>query len=53
MDVCSGAVHSVDDIAYDAIELYESTPKDELCALLLQKYGVSEDEINECYEQIE
>ncbi len=53
MDVCSGAVHSVDDIAYDAIELYESTPKDELCALLSQKYGVSEDEINECYEQIE
>lgn len=29
MDVCSGAVHVVDDITYDVIELYEKTEKTE------------------------
>ena len=30
LDVCSGAVHEMDDLAYDAVAMYESTPKDEI-----------------------
>ena len=28
LDICSGSVHVVDDVAYDIIELFEKFPKD-------------------------
>ena len=28
----SGSIHTVDDVAYDVIELYENTPRDEIIA---------------------
>lgn len=52
LDVCSGAVHAVDDLAYDAIALYENTPKDGLYKILREKYG-KDAEIDECLSQIE
>ena len=53
LDVCSGALHVVDDVAYDIIELFESKERDEIVALLCEKYSsISKEEIEECYEQV-
>ncbi|MBQ4349374.1 MAG: thioether cross-link-forming SCIFF peptide maturase [Clostridia bacterium] len=56
LDICSGAVHVVDDVAYDIIADFESRTKDEIVASLSQKYAdeddISEQDIAECYEQI-
>ena len=57
LDVFSGSVHSVDDVAFDAIQQYEDTPHDELKKHLIEKYGESErltdSDIDELFEDIE
>lgn len=57
IDVCSGSVHSVDDLAYDLISLFETNDKATVLKILGEKYankdGVSSADIEECYEQIE
>ncbi len=57
LDVFSGSVHVVDEVAFDAISMYESTPKDEIKKTLLERYShledVSEAEIDELFEDIE
>ena len=57
LDVYSGSVHLVDAVAYDIIEMYEKSTKEEIIAEILQKYGDREDvtaeEIADCCEQIE
>lgn len=53
LDICSGAVHIVDDIAYDIISFYENKEKNEVIAEISKKYGdVPRDEIIECYDQV-
>ena len=53
LDICSGAVHIVDDIAYDIISLYENKEKNEVIAEISEKYDdVPRDEIIECYDQV-
>ncbi len=56
LDICSGAVHIVDDVAYDIIADFESKEKDEIINALSLKYEGAEDitkqDIAECYEQI-
>ncbi len=54
LDVYSGAIHVVDDIAFEMIGLYEEKTKDEIVDLLSEKYKsvATKDEINECYGQI-
>ena len=56
LDTCSGSVHSVDDVAYDVIALYETTPADEIVRLMLEKYGdrpdVTEDDLRACIEDV-
>ena len=56
LDVCSGGIHLVDDIAYDLIERYESESREEILSALLEKYGsredVSREELEECYDQV-
>ncbi|MBQ9210946.1 MAG: thioether cross-link-forming SCIFF peptide maturase [Clostridia bacterium] len=56
LDVCSGGVHLVDEIAYDMISLYESSSREEILAAMAEKYGHREDvtpeELAECYDQI-
>lgn len=56
LDVCSGSVHAVDDIAYDIISLYESATREDVIAEVFNKYkdseGVTEDEVAECYDQV-
>ena len=57
LDVCSGSVHVVDEVAYDIIEIYENTPKEDIAAAILEKYkgrdDVTREEIYSCFEQLE
>ena len=55
LDVCSGAVHAVDPLAYDVIGLFESTSREEILARMGEKYGreVSAEEISACYDQVQ
>ena len=57
LDVCSGSVHAVDDVAYDIIEMFESHEKEDIIEAVFEKYRECEDvtreEIEECYSQIE
>ena len=43
LDVCSGSVHVVDEVAYDIIGMYEASTRAEICAAMLEKYGGRED----------
>ncbi len=56
LDICSGAVHAVDDVAYDIIELFEAKEKDAIIEELCEKYKDTDDitkqDIEECYAQI-
>ncbi len=53
LDVCSGAVHVVDDIAYDIIADFETLGREELLAALSARYAqVSPDELEGCYDQV-
>ena len=38
LDVCSGSIHGVDDIAYDIISEFEIKDKNEIIKQLLEKY---------------
>ena len=53
LDICSGSVHVVDDIAYDIIEKFEEQNKTEIISFLKDKYNeVSSADIEECYNQV-
>lgn len=57
LDVYSGSVHLVDEVAYDMIGMYESASREEIIAAMLQKYAdqpdVTREELAECLNQIE
>lgn len=54
LDVCSGALHIVDDTAYDAIAMLADGKADKAVYLLTEKYAdLSENEARECIRQIE
>ena len=57
LDICSGSVHVVDEVAYDIIGLYESESKENIIALMLEKYAdrddVTKEELELCFEDIE
>ena len=54
LDVCSGAVHVVDEVAYDIIELFEKTDRETVIKEIATRYkSIDNSEIEECYEQIE
>lgn len=52
LDIFSGSVHVVDEVAYDMILGYENTPKETLLAALAEKHGQSMAELEEGYGQI-
>ncbi len=56
LDICSGSVHVVDDVAYDIIEIYENKDKDGAIAIIADKYKTNENiaikDIEECYNQV-
>ena len=51
LDVCSGAVHVVDDVVYDVIALYEQQSLTGIIEKLSTSY--KEEDIKEAYEEIE
>ena len=57
LDVYSGSVHLVDDVAYDCIALFESTPRDQIIARMMEKHGhldgVDETELAACLDDIQ
>ena len=57
IDVYSGSVHVVDEVAYDVIEMFETASREEIIVKLLQKYAGREDvtreELNECLNDIQ
>ncbi len=55
LDVCSGGVHVVDDLAYDLISMFERHTKEETVNELTEKYSeeVTKDEVMECWEQVD
>ena len=57
LDICSGSVHAVDEVAFDIINLYEKEDKEKIISLMLEKYGDREDvtrqELELCLEDIE
>ncbi|MBQ7117652.1 MAG: thioether cross-link-forming SCIFF peptide maturase [Clostridia bacterium] len=57
LDICSGSVHAVDEVAYDIINLYEKEDKEKIISLMLERYGDREDvtreELELCFEDIE
>lgn len=56
LDICSGAVHVVDDVAYDIIADFENKDKDEIINSLTLKYKddeeITKQDIIECYDQV-
>jgi len=56
LDVCSGGVHLVDDIAYEMIALYEAESRETVLARMKERFGnaegVTEADLAECYDQI-
>ena len=57
LDVNSGSVHLVDELAYDIIEMYENSDKSEIISAMLDKYGdnpdITEQEICDCIDDVE
>ena len=56
LDVCSGSVHAVDEVAYDIIALFTDNSKETIVAAMKEKYADREDitasDIEECYAQV-
>ena len=56
LDVCSGAVHVVDEVAYDMISLFEGNDREAVISAATEKYAgreeISRRDLEECYEQI-
>ena len=56
LDTASGSVHTVDDVAYDIIEMYEKEEPAAIVSAMLQKYkhlpDVTEDEVLACIDDI-
>ena len=56
LDVCSGSVHAVDEVAYDIIAMYEDNEKADIIAAMAEKYAdrsdITAEDIEECYAQV-
>ena len=56
LDVCSGGVHVVDDVAYDIISMFETETREDILAAMKEKYvgmdGITEADIEECYDDV-
>ena len=50
LDVNSGAVHVVDEVAYDLVDLFTDNTKEEIVSKLNDKY--TKEQIDEAYEEI-
>ena len=53
VDCETGAIHVVDEAVRDAIDLYPSSSREELAAMLREKHGLTESEAVECLAEID
>ena len=57
LDVYSGSIHLVDEVAYDIIGLYENHPRDAVIVEILARYAdradVTRAEVEECLDQVD
>ena len=57
LDVCSGSVHVVDEVAYDIIAMFEESSRERILAAMAEKYAgredISSDDLEECYAQVQ
>ena len=56
LDVCSGGVHVVDEVAYEIIAMFEDHSREEILNAMAEKFAGREDitaaDIAECYDQV-
>lgn len=56
LDTCSGSVHAVDEVAYDIIEMYKTSSREEIISAMMEKYGhmdeLNEEEISACIDDV-
>ena len=56
LDVCSGSVHVVDEVAYDIISLFEGNDRETIIKAMAEKYAgrgdVTVRDLEECWDQI-
>lgn len=52
LDTNSGAVHVMDEVAYDIVGMYEESDSDTIVSEITKKHGVSESEVRECIDDI-
>ena len=56
LDVCSGAVHVVDEVAYEIIAMFETSDKETIIKAMKEKFSsredISDNDIEECYNQV-
>ena len=57
IDVCSGSIHVVDEVAYDIIGLFEQKSREDILLAMEEKYAdrsdISKADIAECYAQVQ
>lgn len=53
IDVNSGSVHVVDDVAYDVISMYENTDKSEIISKITSSYDVTENDVKDIFDDLE
>lgn len=54
LDVCSGSVHAVDEVAYDIIALYETSTPAQISSAITAKYpAVTPADVEECLADVE
>lgn len=53
LDICSGSVHVVDNLAYDIISMFETESEENIILKMCEKYpDILKNEIESCYNQI-
>ena len=57
LDVCSGSVHAVDEVAFEIIKIFEETPRqtviDEMRKKFADRADITQEDIVECYAQVQ
>ena len=56
VDGCSGAIHVVDEVAYDLIALYPDHSREDIVNILIERYGarpdVTPEDLSLCYDDV-
>ena len=56
LDICSGSVHVVDEVAYDIIGMFEQKDRETILKMMAEKYAgrtdITPEDFSECYDQV-